>query len=146
MGLSGGGYMTTWLLGHHPGRFGAAVSENPVSNFVSWYGGSDLTGFTDERFVGVGRLPEDIDAFLAASPFMSIHRNTAPLLLLQSENDLRCPPEQSETVFAILRSRGVPTQLVRYPGESHFLAGIGRPDRRVDRLQRIVDWFRTHLT
>ncbi|MBA3451117.1 MAG: S9 family peptidase, partial [Chloroflexia bacterium] len=145
MGLSGGGYMTTWLLGHHPGRFGAGVSENPVSNWVSWYGGSDLTGFTDERFVGIGRLPEDIDAFLAASPFMAIHRNTAPLLLLQSEDDLRCPPEQSETLFAILRSRGVRTQLVRYPGESHFLAGIGRPDRRVDRLRRIVEWFREYL-
>ena len=145
MGLSGGGYMTNWLLGHHPGRFAAGVSENPVSNWVSWYGGSDLTGYTDERFVGVGRLPEDIDAFLAASPFMHIHHNTAPLLLLQSENDLRCPPEQSETLFAILRSRGVTTQLVRYPGEAHFLVGVGRPDRRVDRMRRIVEWFRTYL-
>jgi dipeptidyl aminopeptidase/acylaminoacyl peptidase len=145
MGLSGGGYMTTWLLGHHPGRFRAGVSENPVSNWVSWYGASDLTGYTDERFVGIGQLPEDIDRFLAASPFMTIHHNTAPLLLLQSENDLRCPPEQSETIFAILRSRDVPTRLVRYPGESHFLAGIGRPDRRVDRMRRIVDWFMEYL-
>jgi dipeptidyl aminopeptidase/acylaminoacyl peptidase len=145
MGLSGGGYMTTWLLGHHPGRFRAGVSENPVSNWVSWYGGSDLTGYTDERFVGIGRLPEDIDAFLAASPFMAIHNNTAPLLLLQAEGDLRCPPEQSEILFAILRSRGVRTQLVRYPGEPHFLAGIGRPDRRVDRVRRIVAWFGEYL-
>jgi dipeptidyl aminopeptidase/acylaminoacyl peptidase len=145
MGLSGGGYMTTWLLGHHPGRFKAGVSENPVANWVSWYGGSDLPGYTDERFVGIGRLPEDVDAFLAASPFMAIHRNEAPLLLLQSEDDLRCPPEQSETLFAILRSRGVTTQLVRYPGESHFLAGIGRPDRRVDRMRRIVEWFERYL-
>ena len=145
MGLSGGGYMTNWLLGHHPGRFRAGVSENPVSNWVSWYGGSDLSGYTDERFVGIGRLPEDVDAFLAASPFMKIHQNTSPLLLLQSEDDLRCPPEQSEILFAILRSRGVRTQMVRYPGESHFLAGIGRPDRRVDRMRRIVEWFREHL-
>jgi dipeptidyl aminopeptidase/acylaminoacyl peptidase len=145
MGLSGGGYMTNWLLGHHPGRFRAGVSENPVSNWVSWYGGSDLSGYTDERFVGVGRLPEDIDAFLAASPFMKIHQNAAPLLLLQSENDLRCPPEQSEILFAILRSRGVRTQMVRYPGEAHFLAGVGRPDRRVDRMRRIVEWFREYL-
>jgi dipeptidyl aminopeptidase/acylaminoacyl peptidase len=145
MGLSGGGYMTTWLLGHHPGRFNAGVSENPVSNWVSWYGGSDLAGYTDERFVGIGRLPEDIDAFLAASPFMAIHNSTAPLLLLQAEGDLRCPPEQSEILFAILRSRGLRTQLVRYPDEPHFLAGIGRPDRRVDRLRRIVEWFREHL-
>ena len=76
---------------------------------------------------------------------MEIHRNTAPLLLLQSEDDLRCPPEQSETLFAILRSRGVRTQMVRYPGEAHFLAGIGRPDRRVDRMRRIVEWFREYL-
>jgi acylaminoacyl-peptidase len=145
MGLSHGGYLTAWLLGHHPGRFKAAVSENPVSSFVSWYGGSDLQGYTDERFVGIGRLPEDIDAFLAASPFMQIHRNSAPLLLLQSEADLRCPPEQAETLFTILKERGVTTRLVRYPGESHFLAGIGRPDRRIDRLSRIVDWFTTYL-
>jgi dipeptidyl aminopeptidase/acylaminoacyl peptidase len=76
---------------------------------------------------------------------MALHHNRAPLLLLQSENDLRCPPEQSETLFAILRARNVPTRLVRYPGEAHFLAGIGRPDRRVDRLRRIVDWFRNSL-
>lgn len=145
MGLSHGGYLTAWLLGHYPGRFKAAVSENPVSSFVSWYGGSDLQGYTDERFVGLGQLPEDIDAFLEASPFMQIHRNTAPLLLLQSEADLRCPPEQAETLFTILKQRGVTTRLVRYPGESHFLAGIGRPDRRVDRLGRIVDWFQTYL-
>lgn len=145
MGLSHGGYLSTWLLGHYPKRFAAGEAENPVSNWVSWYGGSDLQGYTDERFVGIGTLPDDIDAFLAASPFMSIHRNTAPLLLLQSEADLRCPPEQSETLFAILRQRGVTTQFVRYPGESHFLAGIGRPDRRVDRMRRIVDWFAKYL-
>ena len=145
MGLSHGGYLTAWLLGHHPGRFAAAVSENPVSNWVSWYGGSDLQGYTDDRFVGLGRLPEDIAAFLAASPFMQIHRNTAPLLLLQSEADLRCPPEQAETLFTILKQRGVTTEMVRYPDESHFVAGIGRPDRRVDRMRRIVEWFRTYL-
>ena len=145
MGLSHGGYLTAWLLGHHPGVFRAAVSENPVSNFVSWYGGSDLQGYTDERFAGLGKLPEDIDAFLAASPMMAIHHNTAPLLLLQSEGDLRCPPEQAETLFTILKMRGVPVQMVRYPGEPHFLAGIGRPDRRVDRMERIVGWFEKYL-
>lgn len=145
MGLSHGGFLTAWLLGHHPGVFRAAVSENPVSNFISWYGGSDLQGYTDERFAGLGRLPEDIDAFLAASPMMAIHHNTAPLLLLQSEGDLRCPPEQAETLFTILKLRGVPVQMVRYPGEPHFLAGIGRPDRRVDRMERITGWFEQYL-
>src|SRR3712207_8147795 len=48
MGLSHGGYLTAWLLGHYPGRFKAAVSENPVSSFVSWYGGSRSEEHTSE--------------------------------------------------------------------------------------------------
>jgi dipeptidyl aminopeptidase/acylaminoacyl peptidase len=35
--------------------------------------------------------------------------------------------------------------MVRYPGEPHFVAGIGRPDRRVDRMERIVGWFEKYL-
>src|SRR4051812_23187239 len=57
MGLSGGGYMTTWLLGHHPGRFRAGVSENPVSTWVSWYGGGDPARHPNQRVFGVGRPP-----------------------------------------------------------------------------------------
>ena len=76
---------------------------------------------------------------------MALHRATAPLLLLQSDQDLRCPPAQSELAFAILKSRGHAVEMVRYPGEPHYLAGIGRPDRRVDRIQRMLDWFGEHL-
>jgi dipeptidyl aminopeptidase/acylaminoacyl peptidase len=144
-GLSYGGFMTNWLLGHAPGRFAAGVSENPLANAVSWYGANDLVDWTDDRFMGVGRLPEDVDRFLARSPFMQIHRNEAPLLLLQSEQDLRCPPQDTEMLFAILRSRGRTVEMVRYPGESHYLAGVGRPDRRVDRIRRTVEWFERHL-
>ncbi len=144
-GLSYGGFMTNWLLGHAPGRFAAGVSENPLANAVSWYGANDLVDWTDDRFIGVGRLPEDVDRFLERSPFMQIHRNEAPLLLLQSEQDLRCPPQDSEMLFAILRSRGRTVEMVRYPGESHYLTGIGRPDRRVDRIRRTVEWFERYL-
>jgi dipeptidyl aminopeptidase/acylaminoacyl peptidase len=145
MGLSGGGYMTTWLLGRHPGVFAAGVSENPVTDLIGMYGSSDLTTWMDERFVGVGRLPEDTDRFLRHSPFTALHNNEAPLLLLQSDDDLRCPPAQSELAFAILKSRGRTVEMIRYPGEAHYLVGEGRPDRRVDRIERIVAWFREHL-
>jgi dipeptidyl aminopeptidase/acylaminoacyl peptidase len=47
--------------------------------------------------------------------------------------------------FAILRSRGRTVEMVRYPEESHFLCGFGRPDRRVDRIERIVDWLTRYL-
>ena len=65
--------------------------------------------------------------------------------MLQAENDLRCPPGQTEMVFAILKSLGREVEMIRYPGESHVMFINGRPDRRVDRIKRIVAWFRQHL-
>ena len=145
MGLSYGGYLTNWMVANHPGVFRAAVSENPVTDLLLEWGTSDFG-----RIIGLGALGvrdpwEDRDAFLEHSPTTRMHECVTPLLLLQAENDLRCPPGNSEVVFEILRSLGREVEMIRYPGESHIMLGIGRPDRRVDRLERIVDWFTTHL-
>lgn len=145
LGLSYGGFMVNWMLGHFPERFAAGVSENPVTDMVSELGGSDFGTLMDQTSVGLGWLPEDMDEFLRRSPYTQVGKMQAPLLLLQSEQDLRCPAIQSELVFAMLRQRGRTVEMVRYPDESHYLAGIGRPDRRVDRIERIVGWFTTHL-
>jgi len=145
LGLSYGGYMTNWLLGHHPGRFSAAVSENPVLDLFSFYGESDY-GFTITRHVGGVEEPwDDFERMLEKSPGALLHRNTAALLLLQAEGDLRCPAGQTDIAFTMLRKLGQTVEMVRYPEESHLLLATGRPDRRVDRLERIVDWFERYL-
>jgi dipeptidyl aminopeptidase/acylaminoacyl peptidase len=145
LGLSYGGYMVNWLLGHFPGRFAAGVSENPVTDMVGEYGSSDVGTQTDATAVGCGILPENLDEFLVRSPYVTIIKSSAPLLLLQAESDLRCPPGQTDLVFAILKKHSAPVEMVRYPDEPHYMAGTGRPDRRVDRLERIVGWFTEHL-
>jgi acylaminoacyl-peptidase len=145
LGLSYGGYMTNWLLGHHPGRFAAAVSENPVLDLFSFYGESDY-GFTIAKHVGGVEEPwHDFERMLDRSPGAQLHRNTAPLLLLQAEGDLRCPAGQTDIAFTMLRRLGQTVEMVRYPEESHLLLTLGRPDRRVDRLERIVEWFERYL-
>jgi dipeptidyl aminopeptidase/acylaminoacyl peptidase len=144
LGLSYGGFMVHHLLGAHPGRFKAAVSENPFTMAPADLGAGD-SGHMMEEETGVGPWPTDLDGWLALSPAMRIHRNTAPLLLLQADHDVRCPPVHSEIAFAILRQRGVTVEMIRYPEESHIMLAIGRPDRRVDRLERILGWFSTHL-
>jgi dipeptidyl aminopeptidase/acylaminoacyl peptidase len=48
-------------------------------------------------------------------------------------------------VFNILRTLGREVEMIRYPAESHVMLAIGRPDRRVDRIERIVGWFGKHL-
>jgi dipeptidyl aminopeptidase/acylaminoacyl peptidase len=145
MGLSYGGFMTNWLLGRHPGVFKAAVSENPVTDMLAEYASSDFGIEIGSAAAGVDRPWEHLEEFLDRSPYTKIHLNKAPLLLLQAEQDLRCPPGQTEMVFTILRSLGREVEMVRYPGESHIMFMIGRPDRRVDRLERIVGWFEKHL-
>jgi dipeptidyl aminopeptidase/acylaminoacyl peptidase len=145
LGLSYGGYMTHWLLGHHPGRFVAAVSENPVVDLFSFYGESDF-GFTIAEHVGGVDEPwQDFARMLDRSPGAQLHRNTAPLLLLQADGDLRCPAGQTDIVFTMMRRLGRTVEMVRYPDEFHLLYEVGRADRRVDRLERIVDWFERSL-
>jgi len=66
-------------------------------------------------------------------------------LLLVSENDLRCPPIHSDIAFTALRMAGITAEMVRYPEESHVMFVNGRPDRRADRLERILGWFGRYL-
>ena len=146
MGLSYGGFMANWMLANHPGVFAAAVSENPVTDLLGEWATSDFGRFIARAAIGVQSPWENIEAFVTGSPFARMHLNHAPLLLLHAENDLRCPPGNSEIVFHILRTLGREVEMVRYPGEAHMMMAIGRPDRRVDRLERIVSWFSKHLT
>lgn len=145
MGLSYGGFMTNWMLANHPGVFAAAVSENPVTDLLGEWATSDFGRYIGRRAIETQNPWENIEKFLAGSPFFKMHLNHAPLLLLHAENDMRCPPGNSEMVFHILRTLGREVEMVRYPGESHIMLGIGRPDRRVDRIERMVDWFTRHL-
>ena len=137
--------MTNWLLGRHPGRFAAGVSENPVTDLASFFGTGDYGAWIAEIAAGVSSLADGRERLADRSPATWIERNESPLLLLQAENDMRCPPDQSEIVFAALRKLGRRVELVRYPEESHLLVFTGRPDRRIDRLERIVDWFERYL-
>jgi dipeptidyl aminopeptidase/acylaminoacyl peptidase len=145
LGLSYGGFMVHWLLGHFPGRFAAGVSENPVTDLISEFGNADFGSDIGKSATGKALPSDSFAAWLDRSPYTKIHLNEAPLLLLQAEADLRCPPVNSEIPFAILKTLGREVEMVRYPGESHGMFIIGRPDRRIDRLERIVAWFRKNL-
>ncbi len=143
MGLSYGGFMTHWLLANFPGRFKAGVSENPFTLVMADYGAGDSA---EDIEGGMGLPPwPDVAEWHERSPVFKITRSKAPLLLLVSENDLRCPPIHSDIAFTALRMAGITAEMVRYPEESHVMFVNGRPDRRIDRLERILDWFGRYL-
>ncbi len=68
-----------------------------------------------------------------------------PTLIIHSEQDLRCPMNQGQELYVALKLCKVPTRLVLYPEESHDLSRGGRPDRRIDRLERIRAWMDEYL-
>jgi dipeptidyl aminopeptidase/acylaminoacyl peptidase len=141
-GGSYGGYMTNWAIGHTD-RFAAAVSMRSISNLVSEYAQHDIVlwGVLE---MGPPPWPEPNELW-ERSPIRYVKQMKTPLLLTHGENDLRCAVSQAEELFGAMRLLGKEVELVRFPGESHDLSRSGRPDRRVERLNRIQGWFDKHL-
>ncbi|HEX2068660.1 MAG TPA: S9 family peptidase, partial [Actinomycetota bacterium] len=142
MGGSYGGYMTSWIISHTD-RFQAAISERSVNQFVSEWGSSDF-GWDFKGYLG-SFLWEDFDAYVKMSPATYATQITTPLLILHSENDLRCPIEQAEHLFVTLRLLKRDVELVRFPAEGHELTRSGNPAHRVQRFDIILDWLRDRL-
>jgi dipeptidyl aminopeptidase/acylaminoacyl peptidase len=142
MGGSYGGYMTSWIVSHSD-RFQAACSERAVNNMYSEFGSADF-GWFHRAYTGVWPF-EDVGPYLAQSPTTYANKITTPLLILHSENDLRCPIEQAEHLFTILRLLGREVEFVRFPAESHELSRSGSPFHRVTRLEVVLDWFGRYL-
>jgi dipeptidyl aminopeptidase/acylaminoacyl peptidase len=138
IGGSYGGFMTSWMVGH-TSRFSAACSERAVNNWHSMNGTSDVGWFFKGYFGAFAH--EAVDAYLKHSPITYAENITAPLLILHSEVDLRCPVEQAEQMFTTLRLLKKDVEFVRFPGEGHELSRSGSPVHRVQRFEIILDWF-----
>jgi len=93
-----------------------------------------------------GVLPwEDMPRYLDRSPLTCARSITTPLLIVHSEDDLRCPIEQAEQLFVALKTLGREVVFVRFPDENHELSRSGRPRHRLERFRIILDWFARHL-
>jgi dipeptidyl aminopeptidase/acylaminoacyl peptidase len=132
LGGSHGGFMTTWLAAEHPDRFKAAVSERAVNATDSFTGSSDIGWFFTDSLWG---------GDLAKSPLTYADRITAPMLIVHSEQDWRCPVEQAQRLFVALKLRGAPVEMLLFPGEGHEMSRSGLPSHRVARFEAILDWF-----
>jgi dipeptidyl aminopeptidase/acylaminoacyl peptidase len=142
MGGSYGGYMTSWVIGHTD-RFKAACSERACNNLLTLDHGSDIAGVFSS-YVGKSHV-DDPGAYLRQSPIAYVRDMVTPVLIVHSENDLRCPVNQAEELFVALRLLGRQPELVRFPGESHELSRSGAPKHRVMRAELILDWFHQKL-
>ncbi|MFN8547098.1 MAG: S9 family peptidase [Candidatus Eisenbacteria bacterium] len=138
-GGSYGGFMTNWIIGHTD-RFACAMTQRSISNLMSFVGSSDFGYFWPQEFGSAGPW-EDPKHYLAMSPLTYLKNMKTPTLIEHQEEDHRCPIEQAEQLWAALKVKGVPCEFARYPGEPHGMSRNGRPDRRIDRMERNFAWL-----
>jgi len=135
-GCSGGGVLSSWVIGH-TNRFAAAAVRCPVTDWIGMAGQTDIPLFTFSFF----RQPfwDKPDEWLAHSSLMYVGRVTTPTLLMTGELDLRTPMPQTEAYFAALKIRRVPTTLLRFNGEYH---GTGSKPSNFMRTQLyMMSWY-----
>ena len=144
-GGSYGGFMTTWLLGHSD-RFAAGVSMRAVNDFVSEVGAADVGWFLERELRAPPNLGDRGRLLFDASPMRAAPQIDVPLLIEHSERDYRCPIDQGEQLFTLLRRLGKKrVEFVRFTGDGHELSRGGKPRNRVLRLRAIAHWFIRHL-
>lgn len=138
-GTSGGGNLSCWIVGHTD-RFKAAVPHNPVTNWNSFYGTSDIgVWFSVEQ---LGGHPHEIpEVYARCSPITYAHNCTTPTLMIQAEHDWRCPAEQSEQFYTVLKANGCTVEMLRQPGGSHGASRIGALNLRREHDAALLDWF-----
>ena len=135
-GCSGGGVLSSWVIGH-TNRFAGAAVRCPVINWMSFFGQSDVPLFTANFFDAP--FWEKPEPWLKQSPLMYVGNVTTPTVVMTGVLDMRTPMPQSEEYYAALKSRGIPTALIRFEGEYH---GTGSKPSNFMRTQLyMMSWY-----
>lgn len=142
-GGSYGGFMTNWIIGH-TSRFKVAASQRSISNWLSFFGTSDIGYFfaDDQTDDTPWTNPEKL---WDQSPLKYADRVTTPTLFIHSDEDYRCWIPEGLQMFTALKYHGVESKLVVFKGENHELSRSGKPKSRIRRLEEITDWFDKYL-
>ncbi|MEM7095112.1 MAG: S9 family peptidase [Actinomycetota bacterium] len=142
LGGSYGGYMTTWIVSH-TNRFKAACSERAANNLLSLEHSSDIGGFF---WTEIGpKFYEDPDEYVRLSPTSYVQDIDTPLMIIHSEEDLRCPVDQAYQLFNALTMMEKDVEFYLFPGETHELSRSGSPIHRIQRADLIHEYFQRHL-
>jgi len=137
-GWSYGGILTNYVITKSD-RFEGAITGASEVNYAANYG-HDHYQVQWEKELG---LPwENREAWERISPFNDVGKVTTPTLVMGGKEDWNVPVQNSEQLYQALRRRGITTQLVVYPDESH---GISRPSFQMDRYARYLAWYDTHV-
>ncbi len=142
VGISGwsyGGYMTMWTV-TQTNRFRAAFAGAGIANWQSYYGQNAIDQWMLPYFGA--SVYDDPAIYAKSSPINFIKNVKTPTLIVVGERDGECPPPQSYEFWHALKTFGVKTEFVLYPGEGH---GFHDPEHSRDLFDRVVKWFQDNM-
>ncbi len=136
-GGSGGGVLSSWIVGHTD-RFRAAVVQKPVINWYSFVLTADNSvSFYKYWFPG---FPWDhLEHYMQRSSISYMGNITTPTMLITGEQDYRTPMSETEQFYQGLKLRKVPAAMVRIPDAPHGIAS--RPSNLIAKVAHILAWF-----
>ena len=137
-GCSGGGVLTSWVVGHTD-RFAAASANCPVTNWLSFVGTTDGIGW----YRNFEKFPwDDPSEHLRRSPLMYVGNVTTPTMLMTGVSDLRTPMPQTEEYYAALKVMGVESAMIRFNNEWHGTSSTPSNFLRTQLFLR--EWFKRY--
>jgi dipeptidyl aminopeptidase/acylaminoacyl peptidase len=138
-GCSGGGVLSSWVIGHTT-RFAAAAVRCPVINWLSMAGNTDIPLFTYNFFDAP--FWEKPEQWLKQSSLMYVGSVKTPTLLMTGELDLRTPMPQTEEYYAALKYLKVPVVMLRFHGEYHGTSS--KPSNFLRTQLYMMSWYQKY--
>jgi dipeptidyl aminopeptidase/acylaminoacyl peptidase len=139
VGASYGGYSVFYLAGVHQGRFKALIAHCGVFNFESEYGSTEEIWFPNKDYGGA--YWENTPSY-KFSPHLMVSKWKTPILIITGQNDFRIPYTQSLEAFTAAQLHGVPSRLLFFEDEYHF---VTRPQNAVVWQNEFFEWLDKYL-
>lgn len=140
MGASYGGYMVNWIAGKWPERFDCLVQHDGLFDMRSFYYATEELWFPRWDFGGsYTEVPENYEKW---NPVNHVSNWQTPMLVITGEKDYRVPYTQGLQSFTALQEQGVPSKLLVFPDENHWVL---KPANSLQWHNTVFDWLDSYL-
>ena len=136
LGGSYGGFMINWIAGQWPDRFKCLVSHDGIFDNRTMYYSTEELWFPEHEFSG----PEyqNPAAYAKFNPIDYVAKWKAPTLVIHGQQDYRVPDSQGLSVFTALQRRGIPSELLYFPNENHWVL---KPADSIQWYDTVLAWL-----
>jgi dipeptidyl aminopeptidase/acylaminoacyl peptidase len=136
LGGSYGGFMINWIAGQWPDRFKCLVSHDGIFDNRAMYYSTEELWFAEHEFSGPEY--ENQAGYAKFNPVDYVAKWKTPTLVIHGQQDFRVPDTQGLSVFTALQRRGIPSELLYYPSENHWVL---KPADSIQWYDTVLAWL-----